>query len=223
MLITSVVQSAYTLNTNTLRIERDIQLYGSTYYAIVSFLPIPMVFGGLIVLPRKTKVEKFGSGRFRSKIGILLVASALLCLGAAFRSGSVILSFSPRFTACPSSEQIADSKTNRTNYMSPRTRDDPAWYQSKACFYIFNFTVEILVIFLYLLVRVDRRFWVPNGSRAAGDYSRKEGIEKASSEESIETRIEDAILPEEEVFDDMSAAEFETRAENKPTDLEAAQ
>ena len=222
MVIISVVQSAYTLNTNTLRIDRDIQLYGSTYYAAVSFLPIPLIFGGLVVLPRKTKVEKFGSGRFRSKIVVLLVASALLCLGAAFRCGSVYSSTSLRLNAYLSLERKADLKTNRTTYMSPRPRDDPAWYQSKACFYIFNFTVEILVIFLYLLVRVDRRFWVPNGSRAAGDYSRKEGFEKASSETSIEQRVEDAILPEEEVFDDMSAAEIENRAEDKPTDLEAA-
>ena len=222
MVITSVVQTAYTLNTNTLRIDRDIQLYGSTYYAIVSFLPIPLVFGGLVVLPRKTKVEKFGSGRFRSKIGFLVVASALLCLGAAFRCGSVYHSIPLRFHAYPSPERNADLKTNRTAYMSPRPRNDPAWYQSKACFYIFNFGVEILVILMYLLVRVDRRFWVPNGSRAAGDYSRREGIEKATSITSGESHIEDVILPEEEVFDDMSVAGTENRGENQSTDLEAA-
>ena len=222
MVITSVVQTAYTLNTNTLRIDRDIQLYGSTYYAIVSFLPIPIVFGGLFVLPRKTKVEKFGSGRFRSKIGFLLAASALLCLGAAFRCGSVYHSFSLQLHAYPSSERNADLKTNRTAYMRPRPRNDPAWYQSKACFYIFNFGVEIFVIFLYLLVRVDRRFWVPNGSRAAGDYSRQKAVEKATSTTSGETHIEDVILPEEEVFDDVSVAGTENRVENKSTDLEAA-
>ena len=86
MLITSVVQSFYTLNKNTKRIDRSIQLYGQTYYTIISFLPILLVIGGL-VLPRATRVEKFGSGRFRSKIAILLAASVLLCLGAAFRCG----------------------------------------------------------------------------------------------------------------------------------------
>ena len=222
MLITSVVQSAYTVNINTLRIDRDIQLYGSTFYAIVSFLPIPMLFGGLILLPRKTKVEKFGSGRFRSKIGVLLLASALLCLGAAFRCGSVYLSFPLQPHTHSKLKRNADSVSNRTSYMTPRPRNDPAWYQSKACFYIFNLTVEILVIFLYLVVRVDRRFWVPNGSRAAGDYSGQKGIEKATSITSGETHVEDAILSEEEVFDDMSAAKIENRAESKPTDLEAA-
>ena len=116
MLITSVIQSFYTLNKNTKRIDRDIQLYGQTYYSFVSFLPIPLVIGGLVI-PRKTRVEKFGSGRFRSKIAILMLASVLLCLGATFRCG--------------------------TNYRTPRPLDNSAWYQSKACFYIFNFLVEI--------------------------------------------------------------------------------
>ena len=129
--------------------------------------------------------------------------------------------------------------------MTPRPREDPAWYQSKACFYIFNFTVEIigmylaycstltrdqtemliqdLVIFLYIVVRVDKRFWVPNGSHGAGDYSREDGAqEKEGIEDRIEDRVERAILPEEEVFDDVPEAEFESQKERRgPTDVEA--
>ncbi|KAL8828511.1 MAG: hypothetical protein Q9191_002550 [Dirinaria sp. TL-2023a] len=196
MLITSVVQSFYTLNSNTRRIDRDIQLYGQTYYSVISFLPIPLVIIGLII-PRKTRVEKFGSGRFRSKIHILLWATALLCLGAAFRCG--------------------------TNYKAPRPRDDPAWYHSKACFYIFNFTVEIIVIFLYVVVRVDKRFWVPNGSHGAGDYTRKVGgggeeKQMGDGRSSAESRF--GILPEEEVFDDETAEEV--RPKQEPKDVETA-
>ena len=194
MLITSVVQSFYTLNQNTRRIDRSIMLYGSTYYTFISFLPILLVIGGLVI-PRETRVEKFGSGRFRSKIAILLSASVLLCLGATFRCG--------------------------TSYMTPRPISDPAWYHSKACFYIFNFAVEIIVIFLYIIVRVDRRFWVPNGSHAAGDYSRKETAERKLAGGSMHEGLENAILPEEEVFDDMSATEVESRTERKSADLEA--
>ena len=179
MLITSVVQSPYTLNLNTRRIDRDIQLYGGTFYAAVSFLPILLVIGGLII-PRKTRVEKFGSGRFRHKIAILLLASFLLCAGATFR--------------------IA------TNYAGgKRPRDDPAGYQNKACFYIFNFTVEILVIYLYLAVRVDRRFFVPDGSHGPGDYSRRPGSQVIHKNES---RVGIHIASEEEVFDDMDMEEF---------------
>ena len=146
------------------------QLYGGTYFAFVAILPIFLVIGGLIV-PRKTRVEKFGSGRFRSKIYILLSASALLALGAWFRVG--------------------------IQYMDPRPRENPAPYQSKACFYIFNFSIEVVVIWLYVIVRVDRRFYVPNGSKGPGDYS---GRDKEKIGEGISVR---RVMTEEEVFDDV--------------------
>ena len=188
MLITSVVQQFYSLNLNTRRIDRDIQLYGGTFYAVVAFLPFPLVIGGLVI-PRKTRLEKFGSGRFRSKIIILLTAAFLLCMGATFRVA--------------------------VNYAGgERPRSDPAGYQSKACFYIFDFTVEILVILLYIIVRVDKRFFVPNGSKGPGDYSRTVDKEtEASLEEETrgEGRLERMIEPEEEVFDEMSPRQLEER------------
>ena len=187
MLITSVIQSFYTLNSNTRRIDRDILLYGQTVYAVISFLPIPLVIGGLVI-PRKTRVEKFGSGRFRTKIAILLTAATILCLGAAFRAG--------------------------TNYLTPRPATNPAWYHSKACFYIFNFTVEIIVILLYVVVRVDQRFWVPNGARAAGDYSKQAAEEKGTNEL--------RIMPEEEVFDDAPPAEVASHAEKTADENETS-
>lgn len=175
-LITSVIQQNYTLNLNTKRIDHDIQLYGQTFYAVISFLPILLVVGGLAI-PRKTRVEKFGSGRFRHKIAILLVAAILLCAGASFRAG--------------------------VNYAGgERPRADPANYQSKACFYIFNFTVEIIVIYLYVLVRVDKRFFVPNNSHGPGDYSREP--EEPGAEKATESAEGVHIASEEEIFDDMS-------------------
>lgn len=172
MLITATVQSFYTLNLNTRRIDRDIQLYGQTLFANVSFLPIPLVVFNFL-LPRKTHVEKFGSGRWRSKIYILLAASVLLCLGATFRVG--------------------------TNYKAPRPRNNPAPYQNKACFYIFNFVVEVLVLILYVVVRVDKRFHVPNGSKGPGDYS---GRNKQGNEGKEKGIIARRINTEEETFDD---------------------
>lgn len=174
MLITAVVQSFYTLNKNTKRIDRDIQLYGQTFYTIVAFLPFPLVLGGLII-PRQTRVEKFGSGRFRSKIYILLFASAVLTLGSAFRTG--------------------------TNYRTPRPRNDPAWYHSKACFYIFNFTVEYVVVILYVILRVDTRFYVPDGAKKAGDYSRR-NVDKEPEDANGEIRGLGRINTEGEVFDE---------------------
>ncbi|KAL8995400.1 MAG: hypothetical protein Q9188_006825 [Gyalolechia gomerana] len=175
MLITANIQNFYTLNSNTKRIDRDIILYGGTFYAVISFLPFPLVVGGLII-PRKTRVEKFGSGRFRSKIIILLSAAFFLCLGASFRVG--------------------------TNYKPPRPLNDPPDYYNKACFYIFNFTVEYIVIILYLVVRVDLRFHIPNGSKRAGDYS---GINALRTKEEVTmTNPSLRVMSEEEVFDDAS-------------------
>ena len=187
-LITSVIQSFYTLNLNTKRIDRDILLYGVTFYSVISFLPIVLVIGGLLI-PRKTRVEKFGSGRFRHKIAILLVASVLLCAGATFRAA--------------------------VNYAGgTRPRTNPAKYQNKACFYIFNFTVEILVVYLYVLVRVDKRFFIPNGSHGPGDYSRKveSDLEKDIKDESAEGIH---ITSEEETFDLMSPEELARKDQEK--------
>lgn len=146
ILIIATTQSFYTKNLNTKRIDRDLQLYGQTVWAVVSFIPIPVVIAAYL-WPRKTNTEKFGTGRLRHKSAILLIGAALLCLGASFRAG--------------------------TSYKMPRPNTSPAWYQSRACFYVFIFTVEIIVVALYAVGRIDQRFYVPDGSKGPGDYSKR--------------------------------------------------
>lgn len=141
-LIISVVQSSYTLNANTHRIDRDIQLYGTTFYAAIAFLPISMVVIGLII-PRRIRTEKFGEGRFRYKIAILLVATAMCTIRGAYGAA---IAWQP---------------------MIPLQSPDHPWYYSKAAFYTFDFIPEIIVVALYALVRVDRRFHVPSGQRGS--------------------------------------------------------
>lgn len=171
-LITCTVQSFFTLSHNTRRIDRDVQLVGSTYFTVGGFLPIPLLFIN-VILPKKSRVEKFGEGRFRNKIWIILFSSFILTLGAAFRAGTAYV---------------------------PRPRNDPAWYHSKACFYIFNFTIEIIVIALFAVIRVDKRFHVPDASHGPGDYS----AANANKAEVLERRptLSDRINDEEDVFDD---------------------
>ncbi|RVX67211.1 hypothetical protein B0A52_08645 [Exophiala mesophila] len=178
MVITATVQSYYTLNPDIRKVDRDLQLTAGTYLMFVSFLPIPLVVFTLIV-PRKTRLEKFGSGRWRSKITILLVSAVLLCLGASFRAG--------------------------TSYRNPRPRASPAWYHAKWCFYFFNFAIETVVVYLYLLLRVDRRFHIPNGSKGAGDYSGGVNSEPgvpATRGSRFSMGSTHRVLSEEEVFDD---------------------
>ncbi|KAJ5674415.1 uncharacterized protein N7477_004349 [Penicillium maclennaniae] len=143
MVITVVIQSMYTLNANTHRIDRDIQLYGSTYFAIVSFLPIPIVMA-ILILTRFRSVEHPGAGSWHTRAFIILLAGCLLCLGASFRAG--------------------------TTWMKPRPVTDPAWYQSKACFYIFNFAIDWTVVMIFLVSRKDKRMWVPDGSSKVRHY-----------------------------------------------------
>ncbi|KAK3391038.1 hypothetical protein B0H63DRAFT_130643 [Podospora didyma] len=144
MVITVSVQSFFTLDHNTRRIDRDIQLFCATYLAVIAFLPIPIVLVAALV-PRRTRIDKFGQGHFRTKFGLLTFTATLLAAGAIFRAAN---SFAP-----------------------PRPLDDPAWYQSKACYFCFNFVIELVVVFTYALSRFDRRFHVPNGSSAPGHYS----------------------------------------------------
>ncbi|KAH6676413.1 hypothetical protein B0J14DRAFT_353920 [Halenospora varia] len=143
-IIVCSIQSFFTLSHNTRRIDRDVQLVGGIYFAVAAFVPIPILFIAYLIRQR-TPVEKFSSGRFRTKVAVLVFSSVLLTLGAAFRAG--------------------------TNFL-PRPISDPAWYHSKSCFYISNFTIEIIIVYLYAIMRVDRRFVVPNGCHGPGDYSR---------------------------------------------------
>ena len=173
MVIIATVQSFYTLNIHTKTIDADLQRTASTYLMLISFLPIPIVILGLI-LPRQTRVEKFGSGRWRTKIRILLASSVLLCLGASFRTG--------------------------TAFRNPRPKDDPAWYHAKWCFYFFNFTLEIIVVYLYLILRIDQRFHIPDKSHGPGDYNkdRRDRLQEVDERPTSTRRI----MSEEEVFDD---------------------
>ncbi|KAL2066369.1 hypothetical protein VTL71DRAFT_2440 [Oculimacula yallundae] len=190
-LIFCTVQAFYTLDTNIRRIDRDIQLLGGTYFAVAAFLPFPLLaLNFLIPRPKANpstdfhRVDKFGTGRYRTKIYILLLSSALLTFGAAFRAGTAYL---------------------------PRPRNDPAWYHSKACFYLVNFTVEILVVALYVVIRVDKRFYVPDGSKGPGDYQgRKEGDEVVREEGFL-----GRINSEEEAF-----GGGEVREKNADVDVE---
>ncbi|RDL39859.1 Uncharacterized protein BP5553_04199 [Venustampulla echinocandica] len=166
-LITCTVQSFFTLSINTRRIDRDVQLVGATYFTVAAFLPVIIILLAFI-LPKKSNVEKFGEGRFRTKVFVLLFSTIILTLGAAFRTGTAFV---------------------------PRPQTNPAWYHSKACFYGFNFVIEIIVVALYAIIRVDKRFHIPNGSRGPGDYSSGGNVGQQNK-----SSFADRVLDEDQVF-----------------------
>ncbi|KIW34305.1 uncharacterized protein PV07_01092 [Cladophialophora immunda] len=185
IIVTATVDNFFVLKPNAHNTIRDLTITAVTYFLFLSFLPIPIVVLA-ILLPRKTRVEKFGSGRWRSKVGVLLTSSVLLCLGSSFRAA--------------------------TAYKDPRPKNNPAWFDKKWCFYLFNFTLETIVIYLYLLLRVDRRFHVPNGSKGPGDYSavqRPQETQQDSGESGGDSSVATRVNSEEEVFDDHMPIERE--------------
>ncbi|KAL1960421.1 hypothetical protein VTO42DRAFT_7720 [Malbranchea cinnamomea] len=152
IVIVASVQTFFTLDQNTRRICRNLQLYGASFFTFVSFLPLP-ILAYAYVAPSQEPIDQFGIGSWESKALVVGISGILLCLGAGFRLG--------------------------TNAMPPRPITDPAWYHHKACFYIFNFGVEISVVYLWLFGRIDRRFYVPDGSSKVRNYS---GIAKSPGE-----------------------------------------
>jgi hypothetical protein len=169
ILITSVVQNFYTLRPRTKHIDRALMLYGQTFLAVISSLPI-FIVGLALALPRNgRRPEKFGGGKMSIKIGVLLTSTTLLTLGAWYRCG--------------------------TSWQTPvsRTQVMPADL-AKPAFYIMNFGVEILVLYLYALVRVDIRFHVPNGAKGPGNYA----VAKKGEEERGESTSTTVVGREEE-------------------------
>ena len=158
-LVAAVIVSFYTLDSYSRHAAREIQRYGATMVAIVAFLPFAIV--GISSLARRhptirrTKTtDKFGEGSMRAKVVICLLSAALLCLGASFRAGTILTSPVPIQTS--------------TN--PPRPAPVPG-YLSKACFYIFNFTIEVCVCLVWLGLRIDNRFHVPDGAKGAFSYA----------------------------------------------------
>jgi hypothetical protein len=143
--IVSAVLSSYTLNLHTKFVCRDIQLAALTFLLIFTCLPIFHVVA-VVVCPKSKDEETFGEGSMKSKAMIVTLSSSLCIIIAGFKAGA---SWSPA-----------------------RPITDPAWYHSKASFYLFAFTIEILILCLLTFSRIDKRFYVPDGCNQPGDYTR---------------------------------------------------
>ncbi|CAI6340444.1 unnamed protein product [Periconia digitata] len=152
MVVVGAIQPFLTLDKRIRAIDRRLYLAGQTYFAVFCFAPVVLILFSL-ALPRHG-TDKFGAGRLRNNISILLTATLILSSGSIFRA---VIAWLPA-----------------TPLRDPEGRHIPEpWYFHKACFYTFNFTTELLVVFIYAITRVDLRFHVPNGCTEPGDYKRK--------------------------------------------------
>jgi hypothetical protein len=143
--ISSVVISSYSLNIHTKLICRDVQLAALTFLLVFVCLPLLHIFA-ILLLPKSTDEEAFGKGGMRSKMIIVTVSTCLCIIIAGFKVG---ITWSP-----------------------PRPVTHPYWFDSKACLYIFGFTIEILAVVFLTFTRIDKRFYVPDGCKGPGDYTR---------------------------------------------------
>ncbi|KAH8657954.1 hypothetical protein BX600DRAFT_61785 [Xylariales sp. PMI_506] len=145
MAITVLVISINTTNPHTLQAIRDVGLAAATFITVMAVLPA-VLLAAAFLWPASKDAENFGAGSMRAKVLIVSVACCLAVISAGFKCG--------------------------TTWKPPRLASDPAWYDLRPAFYCFTFLMEILILALFLVTRVDKRFHVPNGCKAPGDYTR---------------------------------------------------
>jgi hypothetical protein len=144
--IVALVVSINTTNVHTLQAIRDVTLASATYVIFISVMPLVILALAYAVPSSPSQQEEFGTGGLTGKTLLVLLGSCLCVIIAGFKAG--------------------------TTWETPRSAAHPAWYHSKAAFYCFGFMLEIVVLFLYIFSRVDKRFHVPDGCKGPGDYTR---------------------------------------------------
>lgn len=145
LVIVLTIMSSYTLDAKIHTEALWIQRGALLYMLIFTLIPAVLLALALL-LPRHPSPEMFGEGSMRSKIIILAAGSCFAITIAGFRAG--------------------------TTWMPARPIEHPAWYQSRAAFYCFNFMLEIFILALYVPVRIDKRFHVHDGSSKRRTYNK---------------------------------------------------
>ncbi|ROV94288.1 hypothetical protein VMCG_08647 [Cytospora schulzeri] len=144
MVVTSIIVSVYTVDQDTIRICREIQQAGATYFLILAAMPLAML--AMAFSPSASSTNSQGELYHKNhRMAIIAVSSVLCVLNAGFKAGVV--------------------------WAPPRSLLDPAWYHSRTCLYIFGFTMEVLVLILLYATRADLKFAVTkDGGNANINY-----------------------------------------------------
>ncbi|KAK6497643.1 hypothetical protein TWF481_012048 [Arthrobotrys musiformis] len=136
--IAPTIWSFFTQDTELLRKFLTIRKVGGTVLAFIAFLPFIIVPITLFTPHRNIEtslgVEKRSDGGFWLKGLIILVGAFFLAAGAGFRAG--------------------------VSFTAPRLRTNPAWYHSRAAYYVTFFAFEYIVVLWFTIMRVDERFSV---------------------------------------------------------------
>jgi hypothetical protein len=117
-----------------------------TYFLVLAVEPVFLI--ALAVHKGRNGIaDPHGRGAWHVKVAVLSTTTVLAIIEAGFRCG--------------------------TAWAPAPLASDPAWWDSKAAFYCFNFVIDILILTLFLVGRIDRRFHVPNKADGPGSYSRE--------------------------------------------------
>ncbi|RDA84280.1 hypothetical protein CP532_3335 [Ophiocordyceps camponoti-leonardi (nom. inval.)] len=127
--------------------------FTASWNLMLAYLPLVCVFAACAV-PGPT-IENFGTGAFRLKTALLVFNSVNLAIGQTLRLALVD---------------------------NPEAALQGSAVAGKPVFYTMTFFLEALTVFSYLIFRFDNLYWVPDGSRGPGDYSRDSGDGNGSSE-----------------------------------------
>lgn len=165
LVVSFTVNSFYTLNPELQTASRWIQR-ASILYMLVYNMTALVLFLLCLLLPRSQKAENFGTGSMRTKLLILGLSIFFNLFIAGFRMG--------------------------TSWVDARPLSNPAWYDSRAAFYVIELFFEIIITYLLLLTRFDKRFWVPNGSSKPGDFSGGSFEDRPESQKQMQQVEEDS-------------------------------
>jgi hypothetical protein len=159
MVITATVVNFYTLDVQTKLACAGALKAAIGFLFFVTLAPLLLLAAAFFLMPRNGESEQaFGTGSMKAKALVVFLIACLAITIAGFKLG--------------------------TTFETPRPIADPAWYHSKAAFYCFGFVLEILILCVVQIARVDRMFHVPDGSSAVKSYWAASQVDGKEMEES---------------------------------------
>ncbi|PWN23278.1 hypothetical protein BCV69DRAFT_280887 [Microstroma glucosiphilum] len=130
-----------------------------TYFLVVA-VSSAFLLAYAMTRPGQPK-DPFGRHSWNGKAVVLALGITFACIQSGFRTG--------------------------TTWAQAPLASNPAWWDSKAAFYCFNFAMDVCILFTYLVGRIDQRLHVPNGSNGPMSYS-KSATETSLHSESTEKK-----------------------------------
>jgi len=140
LVITPTIWGFFTTDMSLQHKFQTIRKVGGTVMVVIAFLPFIIVAVALAVpnhgFEGSLGLDKHYKGGFVLKGLIICIAAFFLVFGAGFRAGIL--------------------------YTQPRPQSNPAWYHSRAAYYVTYFAIELIVLLWFTIMRVDERFSVLN-------------------------------------------------------------